>query len=399
MTSPLEALLDEGREAGVFSQAQASVWHRGRPLFVEGAAGTDRDTLFDLASVTKVATTCVFLALRARGLLKADTPVGALLPEVVSPSITLEDLLFHRSGLPAWRPFFALPAAMPAVFAAGGGEAAFEASRRAVIAAAGALPPETPVFTRAVYSDVGFILLGEALAAAAGLPLDRAFQELVAAPLGVALHYRRLGVRGLRGLGAVGPRVGDPGSSAATVSASSEPGIAITGTLRPRPPAPGQEGTFSLAAVDDVPGDVDDDNAWAMDGVAGHAGLFGTGESLGRFGQLLLEELEGAGRLAPATLWSQARLRDPHTPGSERTLGFDTVSASGSSAGRFMSTRAIGHLGFTGTSLWIDPERALVVALVTNRTWRGRDPAAIRAFRPRFHDCVAAILPSTSAAT
>ena len=133
-----------------------------------------------------------------------------------------------------------------------------------------------------------------------------------------------------------------------------------------------------------------------MDGVAGHAGLFSTAADVARFGQRVLEELQGARRLAPPELWLQALERDPATPGSERALGFDTASPEGSSGGRFMSSRAVGHLGFTGCSLWIDPERELVVSLLSNRVLTGRSNLAIRAFRPRFHDCVATLLPSPS---
>lgn len=389
-----QELLDAGRDTGVYAHAQASVWHHGQVLFEGAATGTSRALCFDLASVTKIGTTCAFLALRARGVLGPGTRLGALLSNVAAPDLTLEDLLFHRSGLPAWRPFFAAPEAMPAIIARGGGAEAFSRSREAVLAAVRGTPAEAPVATRAVYSDVGFILLGEALAAAAGMPLEQVFRECVAEPLGLPLDYRRLTTLGERR--APGMADDDRAAEATGLDAG---GFAITGTQRPRPPAPGQEGLFDVAPIGDRAGEVDDDNAWAMAGIAGHAGLFGTGAQLGRLGQAILEELDGAGRLAPAELWAHVRTRDPLTPGSERTLGFDTASPAGSSGGRFMSPQAIGHLGFTGTSLWIDPARALVVALVTNRTWRGRDPRAIRAFRPHFHDCVAAQLPSPSATT
>jgi CubicO group peptidase (beta-lactamase class C family) len=141
---------------------------------------------------------------------------------------------------------------------------------------------------------------------------------------------------------------------------------------------------------------VDDDNAWAMDGVAGHAGLFSTAQDVAHFGQAVLEELEGAGRLAPPESWQRALTREATVPGSTRALGFDTPSAEGSSGGRHLSARAVGHLGFTGTSLWVDPARALVVALLSNRTLPGRHNLGIRDFRPRFHDCVAALLPPPS---
>ncbi len=370
---PLQTLLEAGVREGSFPAAQATVLHRGRLLF-EGSSGDATDeTVFDLASVTKVATTAIFLALRERGTLGPETSLGALLPTAVAPHLTLEDLLFHRSGLPAWRPFFAHPEAMPAVLASGRSPDAFDRSRGAVIDAALATAPAAPVGARAVYSDVGFILLGEALSRAAGLPLTQLFEVAVAGPLKRALAYRPLGL---------------PSGTQPALQ------IAPTGTQRPRPPAPGQEGSFSLETVapETVAGEVDDDNAWAMGGVAGHAGLFGTSAALAGFGQAILEERGGAGRLASPELWAPAFTRDPRTPNSERTLGFDTVSPGGSSAGRFMSSEAVGHLGFTGTSLWIDPARELVVALLTNRTLLGRDNHGIKTFRPRFHDAVAAIL-------
>ena len=371
---PLQELLECGVRERCFPAAQATVLHRGQTLF-EGAAGeATRGTVFDLASVTKVATTALYLALRQRGTLEAETRIGALLPAAVAPQLTLEDLLYHRSGLPAWRPFFAHPEAMPAVLASGRSRDVFAGSRRAVVEGALATRPEGPVATRAVYSDVGFILLGEALSIAAGQPLEQLFEAAVVEPLGLSLGYRPLGL---------------PVSDT-----QPDLQLAPTGTQRPRPPAPGQEGSFSaeVVAPETTAGEVDDDNAWAMGGVAGHAGLFGTSNALAAFGQAILEERGGAGRLASPGLWTPAFTRDPLTPNSERTLGFDTVSPGGSSAGQSMSSEAVGHLGFTGTSLWIDPARELVVALLTNRTLLGRDNLGIRSFRPRFHDAVAALL-------
>jgi CubicO group peptidase (beta-lactamase class C family) len=182
--------------------------------------------------------------------------------------------------------------------------------------------------------------------------------------------------------------------------------IAPTGRTRPREPAPGQEGLWEpfaprLAAV----GEVDDDNAWVMDGVAGHAGLFGTAADVAVFGQAVLEERAGAGRLAPPDHWAAALRRDTATPGSTCALGFHTRVPGDpegeSSAGRLVGAKppgAVGHIGFTGTSLWIDLGRSLVIALCTNRTAgpRGRGEGRIREFRPRFHDIAvkAAIHPS-----
>jgi CubicO group peptidase (beta-lactamase class C family) len=241
------------------------------------------------------------------------------------------------------------------------------------VARALATPPDGPPGRRAVYSDVGFLLLGELLALAAGAPLDALVTERVAAPLGLAAGFRRL--------------------SAAPPAAAD---IAATGLTRPREPAPGQDGSWSALATHPSPaGEVDDDNAWVMDGVAGHAGLFGTCEDVAAFGQTVLDESAHGGWLAPASLWARALARDVLTAGSTRAFGFDTRQpgdpGDGGAAGRYLGDTppgAVGHLGFTGTSLWVDLGRRLLVALCTNRTALGRRETRIREFRPRFHDAV-----------
>jgi CubicO group peptidase (beta-lactamase class C family) len=271
--------------------------------------------------------------------------------------------------LPAFVPFFApVLKAFPLLFSPGCPAVIRKNARHQILEAAQATRPTGG----AVYSDVGFILLGEALANAANLELDVLYQKKVASVLGLSSHFRRLSSR---------PEEAAP--------------IAPTGKTRPREPAPGQENLWDLEPRQSAAGEVDDDNAWAMDGVAGHAGLFGTAADVAKFGQAVLEELDGAARLAPASSWQLAIAPDPKTPGSTRALGFDTPVApevpGGSSAGRHIGRippGAIGHLGFTGTSLWIDLGRRLVVALCTNRTFLGRRETRIREFRPMFHDAV-----------
>jgi CubicO group peptidase (beta-lactamase class C family) len=139
-----------------------------------------------------------------------------------------------------------------------------------------------------------------------------------------------------------------------------------------------------------------------MDGVAGHAGLFGTARDVARFGQIVLDEQAGAGRLAPPGQWAAVLRRDTATAGSTCALGFHTRApgdpAGESSAGRLVGMTppgAVGHVGFTGTSLWIDLARRLVVALCTNRVAgpRGRADVRIRDFRPRFHDAAVETVP------
>jgi serine-type D-Ala-D-Ala carboxypeptidase len=370
----LTALLEDGVRQGIFPSAQASVIHRGAPVLDASAGGAGRDTLFDLASLTKViCTTPLFLSLWAEGKVGPQTPLSRTFPEspAAKAGVTFEDLLFHRSGFPAFVPYFAraMPA-VPELFTPGTAPSVREEVRQAVVDAVGATRLRLRPRQEAVYSDVGFILLGESLARLAGKPLDTLFTERVARPLGLGISFRRL-------------------SSAPQFCPA---GIAPTGRMRPREPAPGQEKMWpSFPSHASEPGEVDDDNAWVMDGVAGHAGLFGTAADVARFGQALLEELEGASRLAPAPLWRSACTPDKRTPGSTRALGFDTPSEHGSSAGRSIGKLlpgAVGHTGFTGVSLWIDLARKLVVALCTNRTFLGRGEVRIRDFRPTFHDRV-----------
>ena len=165
--------------------------------------------------------------------------------------------------------------------------------------------------------------------------------------------------------------------------------LAPTGATRPREPAPGQEGLWRVEVRPGHPGEVDDDNAFCLDGVSGHAGLFASAHDVGRVGSAFLHEL---GRSYGPRAWRKPWGPDAQTPGSTRALGFDTPSAHGASCGpRFGKAGprgAIGHLGFTGTSLWLDLDRELVVVLLTNRVALGRANLAIRDFRPRFHDAV-----------
>jgi CubicO group peptidase (beta-lactamase class C family) len=374
----LQALLDAGVAAGVFPRARAVVLEAGKRVFAGDAGGATAATVFDLASLTKVmATTAAVLALWRESRLAPDTPVARVFPgaAVARAGATVADLLAHRSGLPAFVPFFApVLRDTPRLLEPDCPPALRAAARAAVVAAALVTPPDVPPRTRAVYSDIGFVVLGELLATAAGAPLDALVADRVAGPLGLGARFRRLS--------ATPPA--DGGS------------IAPTGATRPREPAPGQEGLWpSLPARPSPPGEVDDDNAWAMDGVAGHAGLFGTADDVARFGQAVLDDLAGAGRLAPAPLWGAVVARDNAVPGSTRGLGFDTRRpgdpAEGDLAGRHVGRvepGAVGHWGFTGVSLWVDLGRRVVVALCTNRTARGRAETRIREFRPRFHDAV-----------
>ena len=299
----------------------------------ESAAPT-LDTVFDLASLTKVlATTTLVMRAVDAGALRLDDTLGRWIDEwrgTDRNGVTVADLLEHAGGLTAHLPFFRDHL--------GRGE-----FQHAICT----LPLEYPPRSRSLYSDLGFILLAFLVDdAAGGIPIDTQFDQLA----------RRLNL----------------------------------GDLRYRPPATWRQRTapteVDLWRGRLLQGEVHDENGWALGGVAGHTGLFGTAPAVGRFARALLETLAGAARLAnPATL---ARfLRPSAVPGSSRALGWDTMLVT-SSCGHRLSSDAFGHTGFTGTSLWIDPSQDLYVVLLTNRVHPTRNNDAILELRPAVHDAV-----------
>ncbi len=390
--------LASGVEAEVFPGGQAAVVHGGELVHASFAGNAAlfpaprparADTIWDLASLTKVlATTPLAAVLVGQGAMRLDDPVSRWLPEFTQGAkarVTVRHLLAHASGLPAWRPYFIRASKDPTAGLLFGIR---DETRKRIASARGravvrelalAEPLEREPGAAAVYSDIGFLVLGAVLEAASAQPLDRACRELVFARLGLrSLHFRPLD----------GDALDFPGGL--------EDAVAATGTTRPREPAPGQqrELTGLVHVADTRVGEVDDDNAYAMGGVAPHAGLFGHARDVAAFGQAVVAEAGGAGRLAQASVWKEFLALDA-SPGSTRALGFDTASAQGSAAGsRMTAGRTVGHTGFTGTSLWIDLARGLSVALLTNRVHPSRANVAIQAFRPAFHDAVVEALSS-----
>ncbi len=367
----LFALLERAVRSGVFpgcvaivSRADAVVYHEAHgttgdhPLCVARGEPVRRDTIYDLASLTKVLATTPLVAL-AIG--ERRVTLGDEVPDPWSsacPGARLVDLLEHAAGLAAHREYFT--EVNP-----------FDAKR--VLERVCATPPINTPRTAAVYSDLGFMILGAWLERMFEMPLDRIFDDRIAFALG--LDNDAL------------PRVGyRPIHAEVALPLALERKIAPTEVYDPAL-HPGQVPSYlpvrqGLAMAH---GAVHDDNAWVMGGVAGHAGLFGDAWAVH----------EIARSLANATLpgFSPAmreRFFKPSTvPGSTRRLGLDGPSPDGSGAtGLALQPSAVGHTGYTGTSVWIDrdaPGGTRIFVLLSNRVHPVRTNEAIKAFRPRFH--------------
>jgi CubicO group peptidase (beta-lactamase class C family) len=329
--------------------------HGRRSLEPRGGP-VDAPTCFDLASLTKVlATTPLVLLSIQRGRLDLEWPVHRVLEGYNGQgreAITVRTLLDHSSGLPAWRPYY-----MEVDSAAGGAWLATGKGQEAVRHMVAAEVPEVQPGSRALYSDLGFVLLEWILERINGQPGDVLFSEWLARPLG------------LEGLFFVDLK--SPATAART-----RRGRAFAATER----CPWRARTLV--------GEVHDENTYAMGGVGGQAGLFGTIRDVAAVAEAWLGSLLRGGGLFARILVEQFWQRSA-VPGSTRALGFDTPSPRASQAGSRFGPRTVGHLGFTGTSLWIDPDRELIVVLLTNRVHPSRRNDAIKQLRPVLHERVA----------
>lgn len=379
----LEATLRAAMAAGIFPAASLALYRRGELAF-SGAWGwldpasrqrpAGVDTLFDLASLTKLFTSTAALLLMDDGRWQLDTPLADVLPDfaaerwrpivgqqdphtlaplpateellgkmVDARTVTLRQILAHTAGLPGWRALFMEEnAPQPQVDV-------HERRWRRLLPFAQRYPFNALPGAAVNYSDIGMILLGAALARANGRSLPALFRERILTPLG------------LRSIGFL-------------------------------PLAHGrQRENIAPTERDDrwrgrrCHGEVHDENAAALGGVAGHAGLFGTAADIARFGEAWRANELGM----DAELWQAAtQVQAGDVKQERRGLGWQRKSAQDSAGARF-SDDSYGHTGFTGGSLWVDPQRQMVVALLTNRVYRGRHAPGIEDIRRRVHDILA----------
>jgi CubicO group peptidase (beta-lactamase class C family) len=346
--------------------AQLTIRHKGK-LVHAAAFGyldpetrnypTRLDSLFDLASITKLYTTTVFMLLVEQGKVSLDTPVRTVLSEfdglrpiqpyenpldwgktvsvseqagqVDAGKITFRNLLIHNSGLPAWRPFKDQPDAESALRLALGTFFSY------------------PTGERIVYSDVGLILLGSAVEKLTGSPLDEAIRERVTRPLGLE-------------------------------------------STRYLPAANGPHNTSNIAPTEfcqwrnrRICGEVHDENAWRLGGVAGHAGMFSNASEVAAFGQSFLD-----GRLLRRKTIVEMTRQQVQFNLMRRGIGFVLWSPDPEASSNPFSQSTFGHTGFTGTCLWVDPQRELVVALLTDDVYGGRDGRGIAPLRVQVHRAI-----------
>ena len=350
--APAARALDSAIAAGAAPGAVLAVSVGGRhfehsigQLAVDDPRPPDGRTIYDMASLTKVValTTLAMMAVEENRI-ALDSPVVHYLPEFAHGSgekslVRVRDLLLHDSGLP--------PDPIPPLWKHPG-------SRRSALTEALGANLDTVPGARMVYSDLGAITLATIIEEQYDERIDRLFAERVARPLGFT-RMRYLPPREWR-------------DEIASTEVEAVPGRPTT-ALR---------------------GDVHDENAWRLDGVSGHAGLFSDADDLLRFGEWVLAGSVGrpvTGALQPPAELVTWSVRQNQPEGSSRALGWDTPSEN-SSAGHYMSERSFGHTGYTGTSIWIDPTREIVIVLLTNRVNPTRDTPKFGMLRAVVADAV-----------
>lgn len=308
----------------------------GHFTYDESSSKVGTTTIYDLASLTKViATTTAAMICIDRNLFKLDDPVYKHIPEFSEngkEAITIKNLFLHNSGLPAWKKYY---------------NKNFEAE--SIIKNIYETKPEYPAGTKTVYSDLGIIVLGKLIETVTEKKLNRFCKDEIFIPLTMNNTYFN-------------------------------PPDSVKYKIPP-------------TEIDDywrkklVQGEVHDETSSLLGGVAGHAGLFSTAEDLSKLCRLLLDGGTFNGKLfiKPETI---KLFTTKYSPKSTRALGWDTKSATRSSAGSKFSKTSFGHTGFTGTSIWIDPVRKLFVVFLTNRVYPSRENKKIINVRPKLHNAV-----------
>lgn len=354
LSGELAEIIDDAIKNNVFSACSVgylqiekgslfrATHHYGYTDSTERSARVRDTTLYDLASLTKpLVTVLAVMALVEKGKIRLEDELGKIFPFIRGEigKIRLDMLLSHSSGLPAHRPYYEILAGYP-----------LNERKEAIIHL---ICNENLLFqpgSGTLYSDLGFILLGCLVEKITGRSLADFWKDEIIRPLGL---HEVLIFPGPEGLGS--------------------DDCVVTGMC-----------SWSKKRLCGI---VHDDNCRMLGGVAGHAGLFGTVSGVLSLAENLLLEYRGI-TSHPAYSGDTVKKFLNKRQGSTWTYGFDTPSLGASSSGQFFSERTIGHLGFTGTSFWIDLAKGGAIVLLTNRVLMGDDPTSIRKFRPLLHDTI-----------
>jgi CubicO group peptidase (beta-lactamase class C family) len=369
--APVDSLFQRAIEEGVFPGAVVLVGHQDHVVYERAlgkrsieaqSAPMEMGTIFDLASLTKpIATTTAFMLLVKEKKLRLDDLITRVIPMygVLGKNLTtFRHLLNHSSGLPAWKAYFE-----DIIRGEKTGKIHFLASRAAKNYVYEQIHREKPLTSpgaQSLYSDLGFILLGEAIEVVTSNTLDRFCHDRIFKPLGLrATGYVDLTQLRTRRL---------------------QP---VEAMIAPTEHCPWRKKTLC--------GEVHDDNAYAMGGVAGHAGLFSSIRDVHHFLLCLRQCFLGGSEFLPQPLVREFLSKSDKGSGSF-ALGWDTPAGEGSASGHRFSSRAVGHLGFTGCSIWWDLEKDCHVILLTNRVHPSRKNEKIKEFRPAIHDEIMKVL-------
>jgi CubicO group peptidase (beta-lactamase class C family) len=361
--------LEAAVERGVFPGAVVLVSRAGTVLYRRAVGWRSlepartplhEEIIFDVASLTKpLATTLALMLLIKEKKLRLDDRISRFFPNFGvygKTHVTFRHLLSHSSGLPAIRPYYREIADLEAK----GGKVGFLGTRSArefVYTQLQREKLEAPPGQQPIYSDLGFMLLGAVIEEISGVGLDQYCRDKIFHPLGLAsTSFLNLELIRRHKLHPVLEKF-----------------------------APTERCSWRKRVLC---AEVHDDNAYAMAGVAGHAGLFSTVDDINQLVNVLIRCYQGEHTFLPSALVREFWTRDKSVPGSTWALGWDTPSPQHSSAGELFSPLSVGHLGFTGTSLWIDLQRQTHVIVLSNRVHPRRDNEKIQTFRPALHDAV-----------
>lgn len=350
MNDAINQAMNDAVDSGIFPSAQLLVAKNGGTILHEAYGGATLETIFDIASLTKpICTTTLIMQLVAEDALRLDDPICHYLKEFEHKNVNIRHLLNHSSGLPAWQPFYqTIPQE----------EIGTKSAKDFIIDAICREPLKYKTGSQGEYSDLGFILLGEIIERSTKKPLDKLFEERVAKPLELLNTFFN-------------------------------PPNLRTYALKHL--------STSFSPTEDCPwrhkvmrGEVHDQNCYAMGGVAGHGGLFSTTGDINKFIAAFVASYKSAEGLIPQEVVERfLPFKNKLTEcNSTWLLGWDRPSHINSQAGSHFSRKSIGHLGYTGCSMWIDLEKDFWIVLLTNRIHPTSTNERIKSFRPMFYNMV-----------